>query len=171
MRSSLKTLLSSCKHSPAHSTPKCYNSTFFSNTMKGNTKFPETYLNPLFCPIHLLHMPKVLAPCPAPASLSSDSLSVSLFSFQRLPLSSSVCTSVSLSPFPASQDLLNYLLTTWYYTCLWFYTLKNPGLPWWRSGWESACQCRGHGFEPWSRKIPLAAEQLSLCATTTEPAL
>ena len=22
------------------------------------------------------------------------------------------------------------------------------GLPWWRSGWESACQCRGHGFEP-----------------------
>ena len=34
------------------------------------------------------------------------------------------------------------------------------GLPWWRSGWESACQCRGRGFEPWSRKIPHAAEQL-----------
>ena len=34
------------------------------------------------------------------------------------------------------------------------------GLPWWRSGWESACQCRGHGFEPWSGKIPHAAEQL-----------
>ena len=34
---------------------------------------------------------------------------------------------------------------------------------------ESACQCRGHGFEPWSRKIPHAAEQLSPCATTTEP--
>ena len=29
---------------------------------------------------------------------------------------------------------------------------------------------QGHGFEPWSRKIPHAAEQLSLCATTTEPA-
>ena len=28
------------------------------------------------------------------------------------------------------------------------------GLPWWRSGKESACQCRRHGFEdPWSRKI------------------
>ncbi|KAJ8780365.1 hypothetical protein J1605_011629 [Eschrichtius robustus] len=39
------------------------------------------------------------------------------------------------------------------------------------SGWESACQCRGHGFEPWSGKIPHATEQLSLCATTTEPAL
>ena len=44
------------------------------------------------------------------------------------------------------------------------------GLPWWRSGWESACQCRGHGFEPWSGGIPHAAEQLSPCATTTEPA-
>ena len=33
------------------------------------------------------------------------------------------------------------------------------------------CQCRGHGFEPWSGKIPHAAEQLSPCATTTEPVL
>ena len=30
---------------------------------------------------------------------------------------------------------------------------------------------RGHGFEPWSGKILRAAEQLSPCATTTEPAL
>ena len=44
------------------------------------------------------------------------------------------------------------------------------GLPWWRSGWESACQCRGYGFEPWSGKIPHAAEQLGPWATTTEPA-
>ena len=29
-------------------------------------------------------------------------------------------------------------------------------------------QCRGHGFDPWSGKIPHAAEQLSPCATTTE---
>ena len=28
--------------------------------------------------------------------------------------------------------------------------------PWWLSGKESACQCRGHGFDPWSRKIPHA---------------
>jgi len=26
-----------------------------------------------------------------------------------------------------------------------------PGLPWWRSGKESAYQCRRHGFNPWSR--------------------
>ena len=44
------------------------------------------------------------------------------------------------------------------------------GLPWWRSGGESACQCRGHGFEPWSGKIPHAAEQLGPWGTTTEPA-
>ena len=41
----------------------------------------------------------------------------------------------------------------------------------WRSGWESTCQCRGHGFKPWSGKIPHAAEQLSLCATATKPVL
>ena len=44
------------------------------------------------------------------------------------------------------------------------------GLPWWCSGWESACQCRGHGFEPWSGRIPHAVEQLGPWATTTEPA-
>ena len=30
---------------------------------------------------------------------------------------------------------------------------------------------RGHGVEPWSGKIPHAAEQLSPCTTTTEPVL
>ncbi|XP_054938684.1 actin-related protein 2/3 complex subunit 1B isoform X1 [Physeter macrocephalus] len=34
-----------------------------------------------------------------------------------------------------------------------------------------ACQCRGQGFESWSGKIRHAAEQLSPCATTTEPVL
>ena len=43
------------------------------------------------------------------------------------------------------------------------------GLPWWRSSWESACRCRGHGFEPWSGRIPHAAEQLGPWATTTKP--
>ena len=48
---------------------------------------------------------------------------------------------------------------------------KEERLPWWCSGWESACQCRGHGFEPWSGKIPHGTEQLSLCTTATKPAL
>ena len=36
--------------------------------------------------------------------------------------------------------------------------------------WLRIClPMQGHRFEPWSRKIPHATEQLSLCATTTEP--
>ena len=59
----------------------------------------------------------------------------------------------------------------WYDSVKWFEHLNLLiGLPWWRSGWESACQCRGHRFEPWSGKIPHAAEQLGPWATTTEPA-
>ena len=46
-----------------------------------------------------------------------------------------------------------------------------PGLPRRLSGKESACQCRRHRFDPWSRKIPHSMEQLSLCATTIEPVL
>ena len=45
------------------------------------------------------------------------------------------------------------------------------GLPWWLSGKESASQCRRHGFDPWSGKIPRAAEQRSPQATTAEPEL
>ena len=33
------------------------------------------------------------------------------------------------------------------------------------SGQESACKCRGHGFDPWFKKIPQAVEQLSPCTT------
>ena len=43
-----------------------------------------------------------------------------------------------------------------------------PGLPWWSSGYESACQCRGHGSDPWSRRIPHATGQLSPQAATAE---
>ena len=43
------------------------------------------------------------------------------------------------------------------------------GLPWWLSGKESACQCRRHGFNPWSGKTPHATEQLSLHTTATKP--
>ena len=40
--------------------------------------------------------------------------------------------------------------------------LGCPGLPWWSSGWESACQSRGHGFDTWYGKIPHAPGQLDL---------
>ena len=34
-------------------------------------------------------------------------------------------------------------------------------LPWWSTGWESVFHCRGHRFDPWSKKNPHASEQLS----------
>ena len=37
---------------------------------------------------------------------------------------------------------------------------------WWLSGRESAYQCKRYRFDPWSGKIPRAAGQQSLCATT-----
>ena len=46
---------------------------------------------------------------------------------------------------------------------------KCLALPWWHSGWESACQCRGHGFNSWFGRIPRAVEQLSPCATLLSP--
>ena len=64
--------------------------------------------------------------------------------------------------FPIRLDALNF--------DDWKSSKLEMGLPWWRSGWESACQCRGHGFEPWSGRIPHATEQLGPWATTTEPA-
>ena len=33
-----------------------------------------------------------------------------------------------------------------------------------REALETACQCRAHGFDPWSRKITHALGQLSPCA-------
>ena len=53
----------------------------------------------------------------------------------------------------------------------WRFQNKLGGLPWWLSGKESTCQCRRYGFHSWSGKIPHTLEQLSLCATTTEPVL
>ena len=49
--------------------------------------------------------------------------------------------------------------------------IKIGGLPCWSSGEESTCQCSLHGFDPWSRKIPHAAEQQSPCGATTDPVL
>ena len=34
------------------------------------------------------------------------------------------------------------------------FIIQARGLPWWLTGKESTCQCRRHGFHPWSRKDP-----------------
>ena len=46
---------------------------------------------------------------------------------------------------------------------------KAPPAP--QGGPESNCQCKGYKFDPWCRKIPYAAGQLSPCATTSEAQL
>ena len=40
------------------------------------------------------------------------------------------------------------------------------GRPWWSNGYESARQCREHGFDRWSRKIPHAVGRRSLWTVT-----
>ena len=56
-------------------------------------------------------------------------------------------------------------------TCIFFPPKKAiPGLPWWHSGWESACRCGGRGFGPWSGGIPRAAERLGPWAAIAGPA-
>ena len=47
----------------------------------------------------------------------------------------------------------------------------NHELPWWFSGGESSCQCRRHGFDPWSRRTPHAMGHISPCPTAVEPVL
>ena len=41
----------------------------------------------------------------------------------------------------------------WHWKILFLYTNCRE-LPWWLSGKEPVCQCRGHRFNPWIRKIP-----------------
>ena len=47
-------------------------------------------------------------------------------------------------------------------TYIW--NLKTWGFHWWYSVWESACQCRGHGFDPWPGKTARATGPLTCWA-------
>ena len=46
-------------------------------------------------------------------------------------------------------------MKSWVILCL---KTNIQGLLWWLSGKESICQCKRHGFDPWSGKIPHAME-------------
>ena len=82
------------------------------------------------------------------------------------PTKRSVCWVAWCTAFLAAFMKMQ-LTFIWFSLCL---QTGQAGLPWWSSGWGSACRCRGHGFEPWSGRIPRAAERLGPWATTTEPA-
>ena len=58
-------------------------------------------------------------------------------------------------------DHVTYLITT----------KATIGASLWLGGKAFACQCRRLRFNPSSGKIPLAEEEQSLCATTTESVL
>ena len=75
----------------------------------------------------------------------------------------------------ALAQVTNYLLnisTSMFQAFLKFKRLKtiSLGFPGGSVVKKCALQCKGHQFDPWSRKIPHAKEQLSLLwATTTKP--
>ena len=48
------------------------------------------------------------------------------------------------------------------------YPHYSMGLPWWSSGWESACQCRDTSSIPGPGRSYMPRGTKSLCATTTE---
>ena len=74
---------------------------------------------------------------------------------------------IRLSPFAVYLKLSQHC-----YLAIPQYQIKSLAVfPWWLGGEESACQCRRHRLEPWSRSIPHATEQLSTCTTTVEPGL
>ena len=76
---------------------------------------------------------------------------------------------------PTLPALEGEVLTTgppWKSLNIYFLNVKEaPGLLWWLSSKESTCQFRRHGFDPSSKKIPHAKEQVSPCSTTIEPVL
>ena len=56
---------------------------------------------------------------------------------------------------------VRFLLNTYHFHIIVKSKNHQSGPPWGYGGWEFTCQCRGRGFDPWSRKIPHAWEQLS----------
>ena len=70
----------------------------------------------------------------------------------------------------ASGHSLVSNLRSWPFPTKLEFLKTNQGPPWWLSGKESACRCKRLRFNPQSRKIPHATEQLSP-RTTIEPVL
>ena len=77
--------------------------------------------------------------------------------------------SVYLSQLEFVDLCFEYSYFSYFEWYLLFDLESSIGLPWWLSGKESTCQCRRHGFDPWSEKIPHTLGQLSPWVTSTEP--
>ena len=105
----------------------------------------DSFLTPSLCPLPFMFLSSTGVPSP---------LDTGLWWF-RLTVTPPTIANVYWGP------------QTW-----WLSPLRStPVLPRWLRGTECTCQCRRHRFDPLSRKIPHATEQLSPCTTTTEPVL
>ena len=100
--------------------------------------------------IRVLHSHVILCPTDYPEGYAHNMSARSLMTSGFRILSSATCNSFL-------QRVLRHLKE------------ESIELSWWSSGWDSTCQCRGHGLDPWSRKIPHTTGQLSPHATNTEP--
>ena len=95
--------------------------------------------------------------CPPSPIADNPSVPPSPTSFPP-PVSNSSCLFTWHQPLDASccSSLLSF--STYYTVRLKIHQRAIPGGP---SSKEFTCQCRGHRFDPWSRRIP--------CATTAVP--
>ena len=75
--------------------------------------------------------------------------------------------SLATSPLWFPLHWTTFCVTMWKRSVLKIKVLGFPG----GSVVKNLPASAGHMFNPWSRKIPNASEQLSLCTTTTEPVL
>ena len=99
--------------------------------------FPST-------PISLVHKPQV---SPTLKHVSHPASSP-LYTTNPHQVSSSPTSYPSMLS-PATDYLLNTKPKDFAFLIL-LKKLSNRGLPWWSNGKESAFQCRGCGFDPWS---------------------
>ena len=67
----------------------------------------------------------------------------------------------NLSAYRGRQDNCSLCFFFFFFNLKPVIKIFPQGFPCWLSSKESACQCRRCKFDPWSRKIPHAAEQLS----------
>ena len=98
----------------------------------------------------------VLSPNPCQSSVSFKNQSI----FHVLNPSLSYSKRFVLVSLKAKNAFIWNLLQEW----------SPSGLPWWLLGKESTCQCRKHGLNPWSGKIP-HAEERSACVPRLETVL
>ena len=96
------------------------------------------------------------------------------------------CSKVTTPKFYCGFEHLPSSLQTNFTFLIWsseLIKIDDRGLPWWRSGWESACQCRDTGSSPglgrshmpwsdWAREPQLLRLRVwSLCSATREAAI